>query len=39
VDDLLDDLSEKVLEKGGQVVVVPAERMPTKEGAAAIYRY
>jgi hypothetical protein len=39
VDDLLDDLSEKVLEKGGQVVVVPAERMPTKEGAGAIYRY
>jgi len=39
IDDLLDDLSEKVLEKGGQVVVIPAERMPTKEGAAAIYRY
>ena len=39
VDDLLDDLSEKVLEKGGQVVVVPVERMPTKTGAAAIYRY
>jgi hypothetical protein len=39
VDDLLDDLAELVLEKGGQVVVVPAERMPVETGAAAIYRY
>ena len=39
VDDLLDDLAELVLNKGGQVVVVPSERMPTETGAAAIYRY
>lgn len=39
VDDLLDDLGELVLKRGGQVVVVPTERMPTATGAAAIYRY
>lgn len=39
IDDLLDDLAELVLSKGGQVVVVPQERMPTGTGAAAIYRY
>lgn len=39
VDDLLDDLGELVLKMGGQVVVVPAERMPTQTGAAAIYRF
>ena len=39
VDDLLDDLGELVLKRGGQVVVVPTERMPTETGAAAIYRY
>jgi hypothetical protein len=39
VDDLIDDLAELVLNKGGRVVVVPAERMPTATGAAAIYRY
>lgn len=39
VDDVLDDLSEVVLRAGGEVVVVPAERMPTKTGLAAIYRY
>ncbi len=39
VDDLIDDLAELVLNKGGQVVVVPAEWMPTATGAAAIYRY
>jgi hypothetical protein len=37
--DLIDDLAELVLSKGGQVVVVPAERMPTATGVAAIYRY
>jgi hypothetical protein len=36
---LIDDLAELVLNKGGQVVVAPAERMPTDTGAAAIYRY
>jgi hypothetical protein len=39
INDLLDDLAELVLNKGGQVVVVPQERMPTGTGAAAIYRY
>jgi len=39
VDDLLDDLGELVLKKGGRVVVVPAEQMPTQAGLAATYRY
>jgi len=39
VDDLLDDLGESVLQTGGRVVVVPAERMATKTGAAATCRF
>lgn len=39
VDDLLDDLSAVVVKNGGEVIVVPAERMPTKTGLAAIYRF
>ena len=39
VDDLLDDLGEQVLATGGEVVMVPRERMPTHTGLAAIYRY
>ncbi len=39
VDDLLDDLAEVVLRAGGEAIVVPAERMPTATGLAAIYRY
>jgi hypothetical protein len=39
VDDLLDDLAELVLKNGGQVVVMPAERMPTRAGIAALYRF
>ncbi len=39
VDDVLDDLGELVLSKGGKVVVVPSERMPTKTGAAATCRF
>lgn len=39
IDDLLDDIGELVLKKGGQVVVVPAERMPVDTGVAAIYRF
>ncbi len=39
VDDLLDDLGELVLKHGGQIVIVPAERMPTRTGIAAIYRF
>lgn len=38
-DDLLDDLAEAVLRTKGEVVVVPAERMPTETGVAAIFRY
>jgi hypothetical protein len=39
VDDLLDDVSEHALKTGGEVVIVPAERMPTDTGVAAIYRF
>ncbi|MCC7414237.1 MAG: hypothetical protein IT495_21655 [Gammaproteobacteria bacterium] len=39
VDDVLDDLGERVVKTGGEVVIVPAERMPTRTGAAAIYRF
>lgn len=39
VDDLLDDLGELVLKAGGDVVMVPVQRMPTSTGAAAIYRF
>jgi hypothetical protein len=39
VDDVLDDLGALALKMGGQIVVVPAERMPTKTGIAATYRY
>ncbi|MEO6810912.1 MAG: hypothetical protein ABI353_17510 [Isosphaeraceae bacterium] len=39
VDDLIDDLGELVLRHGGQVVVVPSDRMPTQTGIAAIDRY
>ncbi len=39
VDDILDDLAEMVLAMKGQVVVVPAARMPTTTGLAATYRY
>jgi hypothetical protein len=39
VDDMLDDLAELVLKTKGEVVVVPAERMPTDSGLAAIYRF
>ncbi|TVQ18641.1 MAG: hypothetical protein EA382_17535 [Spirochaetaceae bacterium] len=39
VDDVLDDLGELALKMGGEVIVVPTERMPTETGLAAIYRY
>jgi hypothetical protein len=39
VDDRLDDIGEQALRNGGQVIVVPAARMPTRTGIAAIYRY
>ena len=39
VDDLLDDLGELVGKMGGEVLVIPSASMPTRQGAAAIYRY
>lgn len=39
VDDLLDDLGELVEKMGGGVLVIPAERMPTRTGLAATFRY
>jgi hypothetical protein len=39
MDDVLDDLAELTLRMGGEVVMVPSERMPTKSGVAAIYRF
>lgn len=38
-DDLLDDLAEMVLSRGGHTIVVPAADMPTKSGVAATYRF
>ena len=38
-DDLLDDLAEFTLKMAGEVVIVPESRMPSKTGAAAIYRF
>lgn len=39
VDDLLDDLGAHAIKTGGEVVIVPPERMPTDTGVAAIYRF
>jgi hypothetical protein len=39
VDDLLDDLADAVLRRGGDVVVVPTGRMPSTTGLAVTYRY
>lgn len=39
VDDVLDDIGALAMKKGAEVVVIPAEQMPTKTGVAAIYRY
>ncbi len=39
VDDVLDDLAVLALRMGGDVVVVPTDRMPTDTGLAATYRY
>ncbi len=39
IDDILDDLAETVLRMKGEVVVVPAERMPSNTGLAATYRF
>ncbi len=39
VGDVIDDLAEAVLRTGGEVVVVPAGRMPTDSGLAATLRH
>ena len=39
VDDVLDDIAERVLKTGGQVRVLRPEMHPTQTGIAAIYRY
>lgn len=39
VDDLLDDMGELVMKMGGQVMVLPKEKMPSSTGLAAIFRY
>lgn len=39
VDDLLDDMGELVIKMGGEVMVLPADKMPSETGLAAIYRY
>lgn len=38
-DDMLDDLAEITLRMKGDVVIVPADRMPSSNGMAAIYRF
>ncbi len=37
--DRLDELGALTLKMGGELIVVPSERMPTRSGVAAIYRY
>jgi peptide subunit release factor 1 (eRF1) len=39
VDDLLDDMGELVMKMGGQVIVIPGDKMPSETGLAAIFRY
>jgi hypothetical protein len=39
IDDLLDDMSELVIKLGGEVMVLPHEKMPSESGLAAIFRY
>ncbi len=38
-DDLLDDIAERVIRTGGQVLIMPHHHMPTDTGIAAIYRF
>jgi release factor family 3 len=38
-DDLLDDIAERVMKTGGQVLVMPPDQMPSDTGVAAIYRF
>jgi hypothetical protein len=37
--DILDDLAERVLKTGGQVIVAPRASMPSDTGLAAVFRY
>jgi hypothetical protein len=39
ISDVLDDLAEATLRTGGEVIVLPTERMPSNTGAAAVFRY
>lgn len=39
LDDVFDDIGEQVLRSGGEVIIVPAERMPVTTGLAATYRF
>jgi hypothetical protein len=39
VDDLLDDMGELVIKMGGEVMVLPNDKMPSDKGLAAIFRY
>ncbi|MDP2303774.1 MAG: hypothetical protein Q8N03_15260 [Ignavibacteria bacterium] len=39
LDDLLDDIGELVTKMGGEVLFIPSEKMPSKTGIAALYRY
>lgn len=39
VGDILNDLSEAVLRTGGEVIIVPADRMPANTGLAATFRH
>lgn len=39
VDDLLDDMGELVMKMGGQVMVLPKDKMPSETGLAATFRY
>lgn len=39
IGDLLNDIAELVIKFGGEVVILPKERMPSDTGAAAIYRF
>lgn len=39
VDDLLDDMGELVMKMGGEVMVLPTDKMPSETGLAAIFRY
>lgn len=38
-EDILDDIAEKVIQTGGQILVIPPNQMPTPTGIAAIYRF